>query len=112
MGDWHEVARTYNRFEKNCACSEAHYEFNTEKKFIEVTNSCRKTDGSFKKANAKAYPKNDNMTVYKLYFVPVFGGNYWIIDLAEDYSYAMIGEPCRDSLYILSRTPELNHDIM
>ena len=112
MGDWHEVARTPNRFEKDCVCSEAHYEFNTEKKFIQVTNSCRKKDGSFKSAKAKAYPKNDNMTIYKLYFVPVFGGNYWILDLAEDYSYAVIGEPCRDSLYILSRTEELHHDVM
>lgn len=112
MGDWHEVARTYNKYEKGCACSEAHYDFDNEKQFIKVTNSCLKTDGSTNVAHAKAYPKNDNMTIYKLYFVPVFGGNYWILDLADDYSWVMIGEPCRDSLYILSRTVPMHHDVL
>jgi apolipoprotein D and lipocalin family protein len=38
-------------------------------------------------------------------------GNYWIIDLAPDYTYAVIGEPSREYLWILSRTPVLGGDV-
>ena len=34
-------------------------------------------------------------------------GDYWVMALADDYSYAMVGQPSRENLWILSRTPEL-----
>jgi apolipoprotein D and lipocalin family protein len=37
-----------------------------------------------------------------------FGGTYWIIDLEEDYQYAVAGEPSRSFLWILSRTPSMD----
>lgn len=37
-----------------------------------------------------------------------FEGDYWIIDLAEDYSYAVVSEPGRRFLWILSRTPTMD----
>ena len=32
---------------------------------------------------------------------------YWVIQLADDYRYAVVGEPNREFLWILSRTPTL-----
>lgn len=32
---------------------------------------------------------------------------YWILELADDYSYAVVGEPDRKMLWLLARTPEL-----
>jgi len=40
-------------------------------------------------------------------FFGPFWGDYWIIDLAEDYSYAVVGHPGRDYLWILARTPTM-----
>jgi apolipoprotein D and lipocalin family protein len=37
-----------------------------------------------------------------------FKGKYWIIDLADDYSYAVVGHPNRKYLWILSRTPVMD----
>ena len=31
----------------------------------------------------------------------------WIIELDEDYQYAVVGDPSREFLWILSRTPSL-----
>ena len=31
-----------------------------------------------------------------------------VIDLAEDYSYALVGEPCRKYFWVLSRTESLD----
>ena len=36
-----------------------------------------------------------------------FYGNYWIIDLGEDYEYAVVSEPQRQYLWILSRKPNM-----
>jgi apolipoprotein D and lipocalin family protein len=35
-------------------------------------------------------------------------GDYWVIDLAPDYSYAVVGEPKREYLWILSRSPRMS----
>ena len=35
-------------------------------------------------------------------------GNYWVIELAPDYRYAIVGEPSRTYLWVLSRTPTLD----
>jgi apolipoprotein D and lipocalin family protein len=43
-----------------------------------------------------------------LSFLPAVWGDYWVIDLAPDYSYSVIGTPDRDFFWILSRTPQLN----
>jgi apolipoprotein D and lipocalin family protein len=40
-------------------------------------------------------------------FFRPFWGDYWIIDLADDYSYAVVGHPSRDYLWILSRSPAM-----
>ena len=57
-------------------------------------------------------PLNDNLTIYKLYSVPVFGGNYWIIDLAEDYSWVVIGEPCRTYYWVMSREKTMDQECL
>ncbi len=47
-----------------------------------------------------------------LSFLPFVWGNYWIIDLATDYSYAVIGEPDREYLWVLSRTPHMDEALL
>jgi apolipoprotein D and lipocalin family protein len=43
------------------------------------------------------------------FFWPFFA-DYWIIDLDldKDYRYAVVGEPDRKYLWIISRTPQLD----
>ena len=35
-------------------------------------------------------------------------GNYWVIDLGKDYEYAVVSEPNREYLWVLSRTVDLS----
>jgi len=44
----------------------------------------------------------------KVWFFWPFKGNYWIIDLNPDYQWAVVGEPSRKYLWILSRTPTMD----
>ena len=40
-------------------------------------------------------------------WVPFASGDYWVLDLADDYSHALVGAPSGKYLWILSRTPDL-----
>ncbi|WP_375723727.1 lipocalin family protein [Arcobacter sp. KX21116] len=45
-------------------------------------------------------------------FFRPFYGNYWVLMLDKDYKYALIGEPSREYLWILSRTKKLDKETL
>jgi apolipoprotein D and lipocalin family protein len=105
MGVWYEIARYPNSFQKGCVGSRATYSLMDEGK-VAVLNECY--DGSFsgklRSAKGKAWvvDKETNSKL-KVSFFWFFAGDYWIIDLADDYSYVVVGHPKRKYLWILSR---------
>ena len=110
LGKWYEIARYPHSFEENCYAVTADYKL-LDDGSIRVTNRCREggLDGKLKEAVGKAYIA-DSQTNAKLevtFFWP-FYGDYWIIDLAEDYQYAVVSEPDRQYLWILSRAPTMD----
>ena len=109
LGTWYEIARYPNRFQKECVAVTAEYSLRPDGK-IKVVNACRKEtlEGKFKKIEGKAWvaDKGTNAKLKVQFFWP-FRGAYWIIDLAEDYEYAVVGHPKRKYLWILSRTPDM-----
>ena len=54
-----------------------------------------------------ASDKEPNSKLKVSFFWP-FHGNYWIIDLDPDYKWAVVGEPGRKYLWVLSREPRLD----
>ncbi|NNE16906.1 MAG: lipocalin family protein, partial [Myxococcales bacterium] len=56
---------------------------------------------------ARVVDTDTNAKLEVSFFRP-FWGDYWIIDLAPDYEYAVVGHPSRDYLWILSRTLTLD----
>jgi len=106
MGAWYEIARYPNSFQKGCVGSKATYSLMDDGK-VSVLNECY--DGSFsgklRSAKGKAWvvDKGTNSKL-KVSFFWFFAGDYWIIDLADDYSYVVVGHPKRKYLWILSRT--------
>jgi apolipoprotein D and lipocalin family protein len=105
LGSWHEIARYPNRFQKGCINSQADYRLRPDGD-IRVVNTCRKggPEGPFKSAKGKAWivDKETNAKLKVRFFWP-FSGDYWIIDLGGNYEYAVVGEPGRKYLWILSR---------
>lgn len=110
MGTWYEIASLPTSFQKGCTGTTATYMLN-EDGSVKVFNKCYKNslDGPASTANGTAYI-DDTTTNSKLkvsFFWP-FSGKYWIIDLAPDYSHAVVGHPNRKYLWILSRTPTMS----
>lgn len=112
-GKWYEIARLPNRFQRNCADNTtATYTLRPDGK-ITVLNECRNADGRQKSAKGTARvadAKGPNTKLKVTFFWP-FSGNYWIIDLDPEYRWAVVGEPGRDYLWILSRQPQLDAEL-
>lgn len=109
-GLWYELASFPKWFSRNCVNSQATYSFREDGR-VGVLNECRKRTADGRKSAVKGVARvvdeesNAKLKV-KFGWVP-FEGDYWIIELDNDYQYAVISEPSRDSLWILSRTKTL-----
>lgn len=111
VGKWYEIARLPNSFEKNLDCVTAEYSFLDDDK-IKVVNTGRSTKtNQFKSANGKAWLQDPNETgKLKVSFFWPFSGDYCIIYLDNDYKYALVGDPSREYLWILSRSPKMEEE--
>ncbi|MDG1709246.1 MAG: lipocalin family protein [Emcibacteraceae bacterium] len=110
-GDWFEIARIDHWFQKGCVNSQATYNIRSDGD-IEVINKCKvvSADGKTKQSIGRAWVvDHKNNSKLKVQFplsgikLPFLAGDYWIIELDEDYKFVMIGEESREYLWILSR---------
>ena len=60
---------------------------------------------------ASIVDKRTNAKLKVQFFWP-FKGDYWIIDLDKDYQYAVVSEPARQYLWILSRSPKMDNQTL
>ena len=113
MGLWYAVASIPTTFERSCVQGTTAEYHLLEDGRIEVTNTCFREDGSTFDAVGRAWaPDPSEPSKLKVSFVGLsdrwfFPGDYWVLDLASDYSYAAVGHPRRKYGWILSRSPTL-----
>jgi apolipoprotein D and lipocalin family protein len=116
MGQWFEIAKFPNRFQAKCAGdTSAHYELQPDAT-VKVVNRCRLEDGRMDEAlgvarqvGTDSSPKLQVRFAPRwLSFLPFVWGDYWVIDLDPDYRLAAVGDPGREYLWILSRTPTVS----
>lgn len=101
MGTWYEIASYPQWFEKGMTDVSAVYTL--KKDYVEVLNSGIK-DGKRKEAKGKAkVVKDSGNAKLKVTFFWPFYGEYWIVDLADDYSWVVVSNSKRSTLWILAR---------
>ena len=102
VGIWCEIANFPQSFQRGCTATTATYTLRADGD-IDVLNRCRKgsRDGKEKSALERACATNAKLEVS---FLRPFWGDYWVMDLADDSSYAVVGHPGCDYLWILART--------
>jgi apolipoprotein D and lipocalin family protein len=106
-GSWYEIARTPNKYQSDCAWDvRLTYTLRPDGK-LGVRSECTKRDGSLDIANGSAKASDESNAKLRITFFWPFSADYWIIDIDEEYSYAVVGEPSRRDLWILSRTPSI-----
>lgn len=115
VGEWFEIARFPNRFQRQCRGDvRASYARRADGR-IDVVNRCRTADGQTEARGVARVVDQQTSAALKvrfapawLSFLPFVWGDYWIIGLAPDYTWAVVGDPGRSYLWILARTPRLD----
>ena len=104
-GDWFEIARFPNRFQRQCVGDvRASYTRRSDGR-IDVVNRCRTADGQTEARGVARIVDERTFARLKVRFAPAWlswlpavWGDYWIIGLAADYSWAVVGDPGREVL--------------
>jgi apolipoprotein D and lipocalin family protein len=109
-GKWYDVASFPQRFQKGCHCTSATYTLKED--YVEVFNTCfKKEKNRVSDITGKAFIEDtESNAKLKVQFFWPFRGKYWIIGLDDDYQFAVVGEPSRSYLWILSRHPHPDED--
>ena len=109
LGTWYEIARFPHSFEKNLVGVTATYCLREDGK-IRVLNQGHKNtlEGELSKAEGKAkIPDPLKPANLKVSFFWIFYAEYNVLELDENYQYAMIGSSSDKYFWILSRTPQM-----
>ncbi len=117
LGTWYEQSSIPNRFQSVCARNTiANYAMdihNDDANQLTVTNRCTRTNGTEEKVKGVAkVVSNSNNSKLRVSFFRPFYGDYWILALAPDYSWVLVGEPSRKYGWILSRQPRLDESTL
>jgi apolipoprotein D and lipocalin family protein len=116
MGTWYEIAKYPNWFQKKCTGdTKADYSLMSDGR-VKVINRCRIAGGDLSEAigvarqvGTSTSPKLEvRFAPAWLSFLPFVWGDYWVIELDDDYQLVAVSEPKREYLWILSRTPKVD----
>ncbi|TBV02302.1 hypothetical protein DNK34_19520, partial [Pseudomonas dryadis] len=119
QGTWYEVARLPMFFQRNCAQSEAHYALQ-EDGSMAVSNRCLTREGDWTQVQGRAVPQVEGQTDklwvtfdngFSRLLPGVSKGEYWVLELDDDYQVALVGHPNRKYLWLLSRTPQIADEV-
>lgn len=110
-GDWYEIEAFPNWFQRGCTGTKASYTPLPGGK-IRVVNTCRRGGKDVSIEGSARVVAGSNNSKLKVRFFWPFEGDYWILDVDPSYRWAAVGHPGRKYLWILSRTKQLDPDLL
>jgi apolipoprotein D and lipocalin family protein len=116
-GKWYEIARFPVFFENGLTGVTAEYALQVDGT-VRVTNRGMQgaLDGPESKIQGVAKvvdtETNSRLSVrFDPFPVCLFSADYWIIEVGQEYEYAVVSNPMRNILWILSRTPQMDQTL-
>lgn len=113
-GLWYEIARTYNSFQDKCVASSVEYVLDGENEY-KVFNRCFDTTigGELIEYSGTAKPtEGDSMSALSMTYFWIFTKEYGVYYLEDDYRYALVSDEDFEQLWIMSREPSMDDDIL
>jgi apolipoprotein D and lipocalin family protein len=109
-GRWYEIARTPNTLQKDCQGATSDFQ-GFDAGMFTVIDTCHKGSptGPVKivRARARMVPATDNTRFRMAFFGGLIHQEYWILDHADDNSWAVMATPGGNYVWLLSRRPAL-----
>ncbi|AMR30407.1 hypothetical protein A0256_02720 [Mucilaginibacter sp. PAMC 26640] len=112
MGKWYEFARLPNKVERNLADLTEEYIKQPNGSIKVITSACNLKTGKWTEVTGTLKPAGpeDTGMLKVSYFKPVYFA-YNILDVDDDYQYALVSGSRIDTLWILSRGTTIPNDI-
>jgi len=111
LGTWYEIARFDHSFERGLLGVTATYSMRDDGKIKVLNQGYENTlDGKLSVAEGKA-KLTDDPGKLKVSFFWIFYADYFVMELDENYQWALIGSKSDKYLWILSRTPKLGDKV-
>jgi apolipoprotein D and lipocalin family protein len=113
QGKWYEIAAIPTKFEKGCTNVTSEYSLQKDGS-LRIVNECRVIEsGNLKKTYSKALLKDPGTnSKFKLKIRGPFKRDYQVLEVGNNYDYALVGNESRTRLWILSRKPILAKNIV
>jgi apolipoprotein D and lipocalin family protein len=114
LGKWYEIARLDHSFERGLTRVSAEYSLRDDGGVAVVNRGYSKDDAQWQQAKGKAYFVDGPGQGYlKVSFFGPFYGSYVIFELdRESYQYAFVSGPNLSYLWLLSRKPDIEADVI
>jgi len=114
LGVWYEIASIPQFFNTGCNCTKAEYIDNGSN--IIVKNGCRLGGATIGTPNnitgTATVPSPNDFSKLKVKFpVSPTAADYWILSFDPNGQYMLVGDPQRNSLFVLSRSRTLSPNI-
>jgi apolipoprotein D and lipocalin family protein len=108
-GRWYEIARLPRPTQKDCYGTTSFYE-RTGPDALRVVNECAigSFDGPYNGSEASATIADAAEPAKLSLKVSLYSGDYWVLEVGDNYDYAVVGHPSRRYLWIMSRNPQLD----
>ena len=114
LGKWYEIARLDHSFERGLSNVTAEYSLREDGGVRVINRGFKSGKNKWKDAEGKAYFVEDTSTgKLKVSFFGPFYGAYNVIALDQEaYQWSLVVGPDTNYLWILSRTPVLDQEIV
>jgi len=107
-GTWYSLSSIPTMFDKGSRETTTHYALNKDG-YYNVVTTCKKEDNSIRSVTSKIFPEAGSRAgEMKAQFIWPIKVDYWVVDLAPDYSWAVVGHPDYRWLFIMSRKPQMD----
>lgn len=109
LAQWFEIARLDHSFERGLDCVTATYSLRDDGGVRVINRGYNLEEQEWDEAEGRAYFIDDeSVGRLKVSFFGPFYGGYNVLELDEEYQWALVAGPNRDYLWILSRTAEMD----
>jgi apolipoprotein D and lipocalin family protein len=110
LGTWYEIASYPASFQRGCTATTASY-VRDGSGVLRVRNTCRRGGLDGKPSSVSGYlrvPDPADPARLEVSFFRPFWADYWVLAVADDYGWALVGTPNRKYLWVLARTRTLD----